>query len=989
MTLIEAPGRGQSLTAIHVAVPGRARLSVPGLKGSKSIKRRLESALIGSAGILAVSASTVTGNILVHYDRRANLTLVTETIEQLLRREGTGRSGDRMTLLRAGNWHLMQATQVLRRFRSSMSGLSPEVSKYRLEHHGANVLPGIRRRARLEMLLGQLQSLPVALLIGAAALSAATGGVADAVVIICVVALNTGIGYVTESQAERTISSLSKRIGYPVPVMRDGRQQSISVESAVPGDLLELRPGVVVAADARVVAANGLTLNEAMLTGESAPVLKRSERLDKPDVALAERSNMVYGGTIVTGGSGLAVVVATGPRTEIGHIQALIGEATNPETPLQRQLRGLGPPLVWIAGGACGLVFLIGLLRGYGLLQTVKDSIALAVAAVPEGLPTLATTTLALGVEQMRRRKVLVRRLEAVETLASVQVVCLDKTGTMTLNRMTIAEISCGGKIYRANDGEVLDREGQRVELAKTPELKRLAEIVALCNETVIARNQNGSELTGSPTESALVEFALNLGLDVSALRRQHLLLHVTYRSEQRLFMVTLHEAGPNRALAAVKGSPEEVLALCRWVDRGHEHAPMTEAERQSIEQQNSRFADDGQRVLGVAYAELPDHSIPHAGIPPELTWVGLIGMADPLRPGVTELLGVLRRAGISPVMITGDQRGTAAAIARKLDLGNGELRIFDSAEFRGVPELSQAPHVFARVTPAQKLQIVRALQHAGLVVAMTGDGVNDSPALKAADIGIAMGHSGSEAAREVAHIVLQDDNLMSLAPAIEQGRTTYNNIQKAIRFLLATNLSEILVMLTASAAGFGQPLAPAQLLWINLLSDVLPALALGLEPAEPNIMSTPPRDPNEAIIGSRDFQSLGRESALMSAGALAAYGYGVSKYGATSRTRTICLASLITAQLLHALTCRSRQHGPFSKQLPPNHLLSGVLAFSFLAQAGAMFLPPIRRLLGIAPIGVADALAALITGVIPFLANEALKASSSSGAEPIPEPIP
>jgi Ca2+-transporting ATPase len=697
---------------------------------------------------------------------------------------------------------------------------------------------------------------------------------------------------------------------------------------------------------------------------------------------------MVYCGTIVTGGSGLAVVVATGARTEIGQIQALVGAASAPETPIQRQLTSLGRQLTWMTAGACGLVVVAGLLRGYGLLRTLKNAVALGVAAVPEGFPALATTTLALGIERMRRDKVLVRRLEAVETLASVRVVCLDKTGTLTLNRMTVAEISCAGSAYRRVGGKILDRNGLRVGLSEEPQLKKLVEIVALCNETAVENNRNRMELNGSSTESALVELAIGLGVDVIDLRRRRPLVEVTYRTESRLHMLTLHEAEGGASLAAVKGSPEEVLAMCQTALMGDDETrPLTQDMRLQIKQENARLAGAGQRVLGVAYAHISNRAL--ARSPPRmLSWVGLVGMDDPLRPGILDLLRAFRQAGINPVMITGDQRGTAAAIACRLDLGNGELRVVDSAElaqFETMPELSAVPHVFARVTPAQKLQIVRALQKAGLVVAMTGDGINDSPALKAADIGVAMGRGGSEAAREVAQIVLEDDNLMSLLPAIEQGRTTYTNIRKAIRFLLATNMSEILVVLGATAMNLGQPLAPPQLLWINLISDVFPALALGVDPPAPNLMNSPPHDPDADIINWRDFRLLGREAGVISAGALGAYVYGLSRYGVTNRARTICFASLITAQLLHALTSRSQRHGPFSKAMPPNHILSAVLVSSFILQSAAMFFAPIRGLLRLAPISGADALVALATGVMPFVVNECsknLRAEPAEGGE-------
>lgn len=980
-----AEGRSTRLTPLHTAVPGRARFRVSGLRGDRSLGLSLESALPGLDGMRCASADIWTGSLLVYYDRAASLSAVVERIEQLLQRIGARQLHIRGAPSRTGDWHVMPASQALEQLGGSLLGLSSIRYEQRSQRYGPNVLPAIRSRTRMEILLEQFQTLPVALLIGASALSLLTGGFADAIAILSVVALNASIGYGAESQAERTIAALSKPLDRPVPVVREGKPARVPVESTVPGDLLELRPGVVVAADARVVRAGGLMVNEAMLTGESAPVLKTHEAMPKADLALADRTNMVYRGTIVTGGSGLAVAVATGARTEIGRIQTLVGAERAPETPLQRQLAGLGRRLTWVTGGACGLVLLIGLLRGAGLFQTLKNAIALGVAAVPEGFPALATTTLALGVERMRRGKVLVRRLEAVETLASVRVVCLDKTGTLTLNRMSVAEISCAGDVYRTVDGRLFEANGRPATLGRRGQLDRLIEAVALCNETVIARNDNGSELTGSSTESALVELALALGIDVTELRRRRPLLEVGYRTERRLFMTTLHEADEGRNFVAVKGSPEEVLTLCRTVQCGDGAEPLTPDLRRAVERENRRLTDDGQRVLGVAYA-LARRDQPLSAISCELTWLGLVGMADPLRPGVRELLKVFYGAGISPVMITGDQKGTAAAIARKLDLGNGELRIVDAAEleqFASMPELSAVPHVFARVTPAQKLQIVRALQGAGLVVAMTGDGINDSPALRAADIGVAMGRDGSDAAREVAQIVLENDDLISLLPAIQQGRTTYDNIRKAIRYLLATNTSEILVVLGATALGLGQPLAPSQLLWINLISDVFPALALGLEPPDPNVMRAAPRDPREEIVGWRDFRNLGREAAVMSAGALGAYVYGVARYGRTSRAHTICFASLVTAQLLHALTSRSRRRRAFADTLPPNRMLAGVIVASFLLQLAAMSFAPIRRLLRITPIGAVDAAVALAAGVAPFLVNEARKDSTAARRAP------
>ncbi len=970
---MEERGAGSGVTVVHNAVRGRLRVRVPGLKGDSQLKRALESVLSATQAIKTVSGSVATGTLLVHFDADAEIATVLHAIERALVRGRSGRLGIEAARRDEPPWHVLSVDQVLSRLRSSAAGLSAKSLRHRLRRYGENILPAIPMRDRAEILIEQFKSLPVALLIGAAALSIMTGGAADAVVVLSVVALNAGIGFYTETQADRAVRALTKPLNGGVAVLREGRREIVSVENTAPGDVLELRPGSIVAADARVVAAQGLMVNEATLTGESAPVQKLPDALASSDVALADRSNIVYRGTVVTGGSGLAVVVATGVNTEIGQVQRFLGAASAPDTPLQRQLDRLGAQLTMLAGGACALVFLVGLLRGYGLFATFKNAIALAVAAVPEGLPTLATTTLALGVREMRKRHVLVRRLSAVETLASVRVVCLDKTGTLTFNRMSVAEATCGGAAYSLADGVLQDRDGV------PPELTKLGEIVALCNEASLKEGDASS----SATEVALLNFAQGLGLDVARLRKNHPIERIAYRTERQMFMITLHHGPGGARLAAVKGSPESVLKLCDRALVGQDEVALTDDMRRGVESENARLAGAGQRVLGAAYRTFRGEAAD-----PELdryVFVGLVGLADPLRPGVGALLSTLRRAGISPVMITGDQKATAAAIARQLDFGNGGLRIVDSealVDGWSQRDLREAPHVFARVTPGQKLEIVKALQAAGHVVAMTGDGVNDSPALKAADIGVAMGRSGSEAARDVAHIVLQDDNLDSLAPAIERGRATQANIRRAIRYLLATNMSEILLMLCAPVANLGQPLTPGQLLWINLVTDVAPALALGVEPPHHDMMRAPPPPPDENIVDRRAAIDLAREGGLIAAGAFGAYAYGCARYGVSPRPRAICFTSLVTAQLLHALSCRSRTHGFASRALPPNHTLSAVIAASMVLQGAAMFFPPLRRLLGVAPISAGDVGVAMAAAFAPFAANEAAKYFAS--AEPM-----
>jgi Ca2+-transporting ATPase len=699
---------------------------------------------------------------------------------------------------------------------------------------------------------------------------------------------------------------------------------------------------------------------------------------------------MVYMGTLVTGGQGLAVVVATGRFTEIGKIQTLAGEAEAPETPMERQLSQMGTQLVYVSGGVCALVFGIGLLRGYGFLEMLKSAISLAVAAVPEGLPTVATTTLALGVMNMRKHHVLIRRLEAVETLGSVQTICLDKTGTLTLNKMEVVTAYADMQRVYLTEGQ-FTVGGKQIDPLAREELMRMAQVCVLCSESTVEKQEEHYVLHGSPTENALIHMAISAGVDILQLREVYPVLKVTLRSENRNFMSTLHGGNgapmsddSTRPLLAVKGSPGEVLAMCEWHLTGGQRIPLTDSDRLHIETENERMAGEALRVLGTAYHYVEDMGKDTEGYS-GLTWLGLVGMEDPIRPGVTEVIRGFHGAGLNTLMITGDQSPTAYAIGKELNLSrNAHLEILDSTHLANLdPEvmtaLADRVHVFARVSPAHKLQIVQALQRAGKVVAMTGDGINDGPALKAADIGIAMGHTGTDVAREVADVVLEDDNLETMIVAISQGRTIYTNIRKAVHFLLATNLSEIMVMFVALSAGLGHPLNAMQLLWINLISDIFPGLALALEPPEPEVLERPPRDPREPIIQVGDFKRIAWESATLSAGALGAYGYGLWRYGQGGQASTLAFMSLTSGQLLHALTSRSETHsmldgGTGKAPLPPNPYLNLALLGSFAAQGLTLFVPGLRSLLGLAPVDLLDRLVISGSALLPFVVNEQTK---------------
>ncbi len=863
-------------------------------------------------------------------------------------------------------------------------GLSTEAYRENLKRFGPNLLPESVPRSVWSMVIGQFKGLPVLLLAAAAGISVLTGGLADAAVILSVMGINAAIGYITESKSEKTIRSLKSLVRPTALVRRDGETIQVGVEEVVPGDLLVLRPGSYVGADARLLSARHLSVDESALTGESMPVQKATAKLATADLPLGDRANMVYMGTLVTGGQGLAVVVATGPFTEIGQIQILVGEAKPPATPMELQLERMGTKLALMSAGVCGIVFVAGLLRGYGFLRMLKTSIALAVAAVPEGLPAVATTTLAIGIRSMRKHHVLVRRLEAIETLGSIQTICLDKTGTLTLNRMTVTQVFTGMEQRHVSEGRFRSPRGETNPYA-CAELLMLLHVSVLCSESEIISTDGVHAVTGSPTENALIHLALSAGVDALELRDAFPRESIIHRSEKRNLMVTVHDAkdGPKRVVA-VKGSPPEVLSACTYFMKDGDRCTLTDEDREAIHAANEEMAGQGLRVLAMAYAvsengllllEDGDVSIK------ELVWLGTAGMTDPIRPRAREMIQAFHEAGIDTMMITGDQSATAFAVGKELDLaGGGDIRILDSRHLSDMePDVlravSQGLHVFARVSPVNKLQIVQMLQEQGRVVGMTGDGINDGPALKAAAIGIAMGHTGTDVAREVADIVLEDDNLETMLIAVSEGRTIYNNIRKTVHYLLSTNMSEIIVSSVAISAGLGEPLTAMQLLWINLVSDIFPGLALALEPPEPDILTRPPRDPNEEILQASSLIRMLRESAIISAGSLGAYGVGIARYGQGPQAGTMAFLSLTMGQLLHALGCRSQTRTIFGggKQAP-NRYLTAALLGTFGLQGIALLVPGLRGLLGITGIGMLDSLVVAGGAVFPLLANEAIK---------------
>jgi len=625
-----------------------------------------------------------------------------------------------------------------------------------------------------------------------------------------------------------------------------------------------------------------------------------------------------------------------------------------------------------------------------GWMQMLNSSISLAVAAVPEGLPAVATTTLALGIREMSRRKVLIRQLPAVESLGSVQVLCLDKTGTLTMNQMKVVSIRTDQHSIVLRDDRYWNMEGEPCSMEEHPEIMRLLEVVILCSEVTINESTPGSGLEGSPTECALVEAAQLAGIRGTDLRAGYPLVALHHRAENRPYMLSTHRLADGGFYLAVKGSPSEVLALCSEWLCGGERIKLTRKMRQSILDINESMASDALRVLGVAYG-LSDQ--PDVETPSGLVWLGLIGMEDIIRPGMPELMAQFHEAGIETVMITGDQSATAYSVGKRLGLSHHKsLEILDSLSLEKLePELLANivadTTIFARVSPAHKLRIVQALQKSGRVIAMTGDGINDGPALKASDVGVAMGKHGADVARSVADVVLEDDNLHTMITAVEQGRTIYSNIRKSLRFLLSTNLSEIEVMLFTTALGFGEALNPMQLLWINLVTDVFPALALAMEPPEHNVLRKPPRDPADPIIGRRDAYRLLRESGLITAGAMGVFALSAARYGAGPLTSTNTFMTLTMAQFLQSISCRSEDTTFLNRERSGNHYLNLAIAGSIGLQALTLFVPPLRGLLRLAPMGPADLAMVLAGTVAPFLINEAsknLRLTSDTEPEPV-----
>ena len=858
-------------------------------------------------------------------------------------------------------YHDGRANVLLAKIGASSKGLGAREAAARFKRDGPNAIQDITARSALQILTAQFNSLPVALLAGSGLLALTTGARADAAAIAAVLAVNSGIGYVTERHAEQTVSALRKVAPGVARVIRDGHSIAIPTREVVVGDLLALRPGDRVPADARLLSSNRLSANEAPLTGESLPVHKQPSDGLAAATPLGERTNMLHMGTAISGGSGTAVVVATAERTALGAIRALAQKADSPRTRMQEELDGLGKLLGLGAAGLCIGVVMLGLLRGRAALPLVRTAVSLGVAAIPEGLPTVATSLIASGIRTLRKRNVYARRLDAIENLGAVDVVGFDKTGTLTENRMRVASLVSGTRHVRVGgDGKAIALPGD------------CALVCALCNE--LERTKN-NEWRGSSTEIALVDLAVASGVDVRKLRVKYPRLEIKERSLHHPYMVTLHAAGHDQSVLAMKGRPPEVLERCtNWFD-GTRIVPLTTTARRSLLRTNDTLSERGERVLALAIKRQPGHK---PGTTGDMTWLALVGLSDPVRPGIRESIARFRKAGIRPLILTGDQIGTAGAIAGEIGLSQNEVADGGTLpeNARALEGVAERVSAFGRSSPAMKLHIIEALQAKGHVVAMTGDGINDGPALKAADVGVAMGKSGTDFAQAMSDLVLQDDHPEGLLAAIAEGRTSYLNVKKAVGYLVATNVSELALVTLAVAAGLPDPLDPLALLWTNLITDVTPAIALGLEPPEPDILERPPFRRIKGLLDVHDWKRVAIDGGLITAAGASAYLYALARYGPSPRARTIAFMSLTTAQLLYALSARSETplniFGP--ARLRRNPWLTGTVTVSLAAQAATVLFPPLRRLLRTSPLGLLDFAIIGAFAAAPSLMREYMK---------------
>lgn len=827
------------------------------------------------------------------------------------------------------NWHEKSIEEVLKELSvDSKKGLDTESAKERLEKYGPNELKEEKGKSFFKKLLAQFSDFLVLILIAAALVSFFIGETQDAIVILAIVVVNAMLGIYQEGKAEKALDALKKMASPTAKVIRDGKTIEVDSRELVPGDIVVLETGDIVPADLRIIDSKNLKIDEASLTGESVAVEKDADRVLEGDISLGDRVNMAYMSTIVTYGRGKGVVVGTGANTEIGKIATMIQSFEDEATPLQKKLNQLGKVLGIATILICIVVFADGLIQGRDPLEMFMVSVSLAVAAIPEGLPAIVTIVLAIGMNKMVKRNAIVKRLLAVETLGATSVICTDKTGTLTQNEMTVVKIYTNDKIIDV-EGVGYEPKGdfklddKKISPLEDKNVSSLLLMGALVNDAELVENGGQYKIVGDPTEGALVTLAAKGGIDINTLNDKYPRIQEIPFDASRKMMTTFHKGYfENKITAITKGAPDLLIQKCSHILLNGEVVPFTEELKKKVLDTNINFSKQALRVLAVAYKvfdKLPDNLDPE-NIEKDMIFVGLSGMIDPLRPEAKEAIKLCKKAGIDIKVITGDYKETAFAIARDLGLVESEDEAMMGEELNKISdeelrEVVKRVKVFARVSPEHKVRIVNALKENGEITAMTGDGVNDALAIKKADIGISMGITGTDVAKNTADMILTDDNFASIVSAVEEGRIIFSNIKKFVFFLLSCNIGEILlVFLSIAVFNWPIPLLPIQLLWLNLVTDSFPALALGVEKGEPDIMNHPPRNTDEPILDRRMLLGVSFQSLAIAAASLLSFWWAQNTFGSEDLVivRTVVFTTLITAELLRAYSSRSQKYTLF-----------------------------------------------------------------------------
>lgn len=897
------------------------------------------------------------------------------------------------------SYHSINVGDVLKALDSKIEGLDSKQVEERLEKFGHNELKEIKRETPLQMFLRQFKNFLVIILIFAALVSAGIGiienseeEIVESFAIIIVVLFITIVGFIQEYRAEKELIALKKMVSLSATVMRNGKVIEIPAKDLVPGDLILLEAGDKIPADSRLIEVINLKVDEATLTGESVPVEKDTSKLKK-ETALADRKNLVFMGTNVTYGKGKAVVVETGMNTELGKIAEKIQTIEKEKTPLQLRLDRLGKQIGLIVIVLCAIIFSVGALREVNLITMFLTAIALAVAAVPEGLPAVVTITLARGMRKMLGRNVIVRKLTAVETLGCTTVICSDKTGTLTRNEMTVRKIYVGNRVIDVtgegyqpygefySNNEIFDKEDK--------ELKILLRISTLCNNASLERIGDNWKITGDPTEAALVVVASKAGLWQGELNKEYPRIAEIVFSSERKRMTTIHKTSKGEKVAHVKGAPDVILDLCSYILENGEERRITEDDKKKILDVNDKFAKNALRILGVAYRKLEDWGVDKGAKPhyveKELVFVGLLGMIDPPREDAKKAVNLCKKAGIKSVIVTGDHKLTAIAVAKEMDMFKEGDKVLTGAELEKISdeefeEIVEDVTIYARVSPEHKLKIVNALRKKGHIVAMTGDGVNDAPALKKADIGVAMGITGTDVTKEASDMVLVDDNFASIVSAVEEGRGIYDNIKLFIKYLLSCNIGEVMTISIAMVVLAKLPLLPLQILWMNLLTDAAPALALGWNPTDPDVMQRKPRNPKEHIITKKTLVKFISVGTLMCAGTLLIFYFMLSGINGDlddnilKRPRTMAFTTLVMFQMFYVLSCRSEKYPLLKIGIFSNRYLILSVIFSILTQALIIYLPIFQGIFETVALNFEDWLAIISVSITAFIIPELWK---------------